>query len=378
MITKTIKKILIALLCICSFTLLACNKTSHTEIPTIEVAVHRSNKFDSAIFNMTPEEFSDLGFDLGDSVDITFPDGTEYLDVPYYNGYYAQVGNPIIVAYPGNDYITIAISFGNLWTPLNLQNDDIVTLKLNTKGKYLSLQETFNQTYDTTQTEDQTDEEFANFREVNGGNLKENYIYRGASPVDNRKGRATCANKLIEKYQIQTIIDLSDSEENMEKNFAQDGFDSEYAKNLYLNEQTIVLSMSVNYASTEFKESLASGLRFMMEHESPIYIHCTEGKDRTGFVCMVLEALCSSTYEEMCEDYMLTYQNYFGINQETSKEKYEAIKDLYFNSMLTYLTGIEDENELRNLDYRNHAMSYLIACGLTEDEIYHLIDVLTK
>lgn len=47
----------------------------------------------------------------------------------------------------------------------------------------------------------------------------------------------------------------------------------------------------------------------------PILIHCNEGKDRTGFVCAVLEALCGASILEITEDYMKSFENYFEVQK---------------------------------------------------------------
>jgi len=52
----------------------------------------------------------------------------------------------------------------------------------------------------------------------------------------------------------------------------------------------------------------------MASADGPYLVHCLEGKDRTGFVCIVLEALMSATYQEIVDDYMLTYNNYYHID----------------------------------------------------------------
>ncbi len=62
----------------------------------------------------------------------------------------------------------------------------------------------------------------------------------------------------------------------------------------------------------------------ILDNDGPYYIHCLEGKDRTGYVCMVIEALCGASYEELVEDYFITYHNYYGIEKGTSK--YDLIK----------------------------------------------------
>ena len=67
----------------------------------------------------------------------------------------------------------------------------------------------------------------------------------------------------------------------------------------------------------------------MSKNEGPYYIHCVEGKDRTGFVCAVIEGLANATYEEIVDDYMKTYDNYYGVNESSNREKKIIIKAIY-------------------------------------------------
>ena len=43
----------------------------------------------------------------------------------------------------------------------------------------------------------ESDEAFASFRAMSGGNLKDRFIYRGASPVDINRNRAAVADVLV-------------------------------------------------------------------------------------------------------------------------------------------------------------------------------------
>ena len=47
-----------------------------------------------------------------------------------------------------------------------------------------------------------------------------------------------------------------------------------------------------------------------------LYVHGLEGKDRTGFMCAVLQMLCGASYEEILEYYMKTYENYYKITKK--------------------------------------------------------------
>ncbi len=353
-------------------TLAACG--GKTEALTASVS--KDPKFDSAVLTLTADDFAAAGFSFGDSFDISFSNGESYSDVPYYNGYYVKTGDPVIVAYPKNEYVLIACNNRDLWTPLGLKDGDTVELTLNTAGKYLATYEALGQSYSTERSDYASDEAFANFRAMSGGRLKENFLYRGASPVDNSRGRAAVADALLEAAGIQCILDLADSEEELEGYLADESFASEYTRSLYEQGRDVLLSMSANYDSDDYKASVAQGLRHLLQYGGPAYIHCMEGKDRTGFVCLVLEALAGAGYDELCADYMTTYANYYGITEDGTPERYEAVASLYFDSFIEYLTGSAEID--RSVDYTEAARAYLTACGMTETEIDELTALITE
>lgn len=39
-----------------------------------------------------------------------------------------------------------------------------------------------------------------------------------------------------------------------------------------------------------------------------------EGKDRTGYVCALLEGLCGATFDEIIDDYLITCSNFYNID----------------------------------------------------------------
>ena len=73
----------------------------------------------------------------------------------------------------------------------------------------------------------------------------------------------------------------------------------------------------------------------MIEKDGPYLVHCTEGKDRAGFVAGLLEALMGSTVDEIKEDYMITYMNYYGV--EYGSEQYEKIAESNIHSLYEIL-----------------------------------------
>ena len=108
-------------------------------------------------------------------------------------------------------------------------------------------------------------------------------------------------------------------------------------------------------------------------------VHCVEGKDRTGYVMMVIEALLNASYQEIVDDYMITYGNYYNITKETDIERYETIKEKNIDLMLHYI--IDDEKNEKDLskidDYATLAKKYLLSINMTESIIDNLIQKLS-
>ncbi|MBO4832317.1 MAG: tyrosine-protein phosphatase [Oscillospiraceae bacterium] len=340
--------------------------------------VSKDEKFGAAFLSMSQEEFESLGFRLGDAVDIEFQNGYSLSDVPYFNGYYVRNGEPVMVAYPGDPYIRITLNNMGIWDTAGLKEGDTVTITLVEEGKYLAIQEALGQIYSFDRSDYPSDEAFCNFRSFSAGKIKENFMYRGASPVDNSRNRAAYVDDLLEQNGIRFIIDLADSEEDMNGYTASDGFSSEYAESLYENGCMVLLDMGSGYTGQVYKEKVVQGLRAALEHEGPIYIHCMEGKDRTGFVCLLLEALAGASFDEMKKDYMTTYGNYFGVTEDGTPEKYDAIVDLYFVPFMEFLHGTDDLSKLEKANYKNDARDYLKEGGMTNKEINQLRKMITK
>ncbi|MCF0116978.1 MAG: tyrosine-protein phosphatase, partial [Bacilli bacterium] len=317
-------------------------------------------------------------FKFGDSCDITFSNNLKFEDIPFYSGYYVRTGEPLIVGYPGYQYIAVTRNNEGLWTSSNLSLDDKVTVTLREEGKYIDTQEALSQSYSNNRSEYTSDIQFANFRALSGGNLKDNFLFRGASPVDNQKNRASIVNNMLEEKEIKFILDLADSEEEYLSYQDNEDFDSYYSASLYEKGNVALLSMGSSYGSDVYKQKLASGLKKMINANGPMYIHCLEGKDRTGFVCLLLEGLAGATYEEMLIDYMKTYENYYGISKESSLNKYNAIANLYFHDFMSYLHRTDDVETLKNASYVDDVTRYLSEAGMTSSEIISFANLISK
>ena len=96
-------------------------------------------------------------------------------------------------------------------------------------------------------------------------------------------------------------------------------------------------------------------------------MHCTEGKDRAGYVSALLECFMGATYDEVVEDYMKTYVNYYGVEKGT--EKYDAIANSNIIKSLKKAFGVDD---LSKANLVACATAYMKEIGLTDAEIAKL------
>jgi len=124
----------------------------------------------------------------------------------------------------------------------------------------------------------------------------------------------------------------------------------------------------MNPADVSFRSGLADGLRFMIENEGPYLVHCTEGKDRAGFVSALLECLMGADPHAVVSDYMETYYNYYGVQAGT--EQYQVIVNANIRSLLESIFAVAD---FYACDPAAEARDYLLESGLASAEIDKLM-----
>lgn len=318
--------------------------------------------------DISPDDFNGLGFRFGDSCDVLFSDGYVLKDIPYYNGYYCRSGESLLVAYPGYEQVRIAVNNGaESWTAYNCREGETVTVTLAEAGKYADIQNALNTVYSNNRADYPDDETFANFRPLSVGRIRKDTFYRGASPMDDTYRRAAYADRLIRDAGVRYVIDLADTDESIRRDA--ELYHPEYALTLYKAGLVVPLSLGFSYMSESYQASLSAALLEMMKHEGPYYIHCQEGKDRTGFVCMLLEALGGADAAELEADYMKTYANYYGILPGSAK--YDAIVSVKFTDECSQLAA------LGGGDPEAGARAYFRRGGMTEEEVDRLRRFLT-
>ena len=325
-------------------------------------------------------ELEKAGFAYGDILKITI--GGKEFSVPYGSDY-SDVDQGSVVLRNSGGHLTLAINMGNFAEKNGFAtkktNEDktyewyyangvamplTVSIAMGEKGGYYE-QWLIHQLKRTNNREDYaglTDAQFANFRVIATTGMGRKTLYRSSSPINPELGRNTYADKAAKAAGIKTFMNLADNEEKAK---TYEG----YADSYYAKQNVVFLNLGVDFTEPSFKKGLADGLRYMTTHEGPYLVHCTEGKDRAGFVSALLECFMGATYDEVCADYMTTYENYYGVEKGT--EKYTAILNSNIVKSLKSAFGVED---LTKADLKAEAADYLKEIGLTDAEIAKLAE----
>lgn len=347
-------------------------------ITTGEMNVITGKRYDSFYLPITPAEFEALGFQRGDGVDVTLSNGEVYYNIPYYTDDYCRLFEYYVYPNIFDNSIDVCCNYlPGFYIEENIDNSTVASITLHERGKYKYVEDRMNIEYSDKPEDFPSEEIFANFRELSGGKIAPGKFYRGASPVNDNRNRCRYVNKLIEKNEIAYILNLADSEKTFRS--YDEKYDTEftYAWDRYLEDNTYFVEMDFDYTNVDYAQWIADGLIDMLGHEGPYYIHCNEGKDRTGFVCALLEGLVGASYEEMRDDYMLTYHNYYGIDKDSDPETYELIEEIYFDSFMMLLHGNKDHKTLKKNNYKKDIEKYLLSGGMTKKQIKKLKKLLT-
>lgn len=360
--------IAIIIVCMMAMQLVSCksNNSSANKAKPVQASVIKIEKYGHAVLDITTANFIAAGYDLGDIVCVSF--GAYEYTMPFYDGYYSNPKNLMLRGSSLEDYIAVCINYGDFSSEKNINVGDTARITMSKKAGMRDIQELYSLQYSNNPNDYSDTETFANFRAITVGSIKNGKLYRIASPINNQNGRAPFASNFIDSVGIKSVLNLADSNEDVEKYLANiDGYLA-YYRNLYEKGNVIAVDLSGNFYSEEFASSIAEGLTFLAKKEPPYCIHCTEGKDRTGYVAMLLEALMGATLDEIINDYMLSFYNYYGIDKEREPQRYQAVLDVNLMEMLRHVTGDSIE-KLGQIDLEVAATSYLIAAGMTQENI---------
>jgi len=334
-------------------------------------------KYGNIVLSITQEELFAAGYVCGDVLTVRFPGHT--LELPLCSNYSdVDSGKAGVFARDEDLCVVLAINMGDFASVYGLAvkttHEDnsyewnwaegitgpvCFTLSMKEVGGYRDEYLLHQLSYSDVRGDypDLSDAEFANFREVTTTGMGGGILFRTASPINPERNRSVFADEAIRAAGVTVVMNLADDEASARSHA---GFEGSY----YAGTAFIALNMGVDFTAAEFREKLAEGLRFFAGHPGVYAVHCLEGKDRTGFVIALLECFMGASLEEVAEDYMLTFSNYYGVTPGDAR--YDTILG---SGILKSLAKAFETEDLEHADLSACAAAYLEACGLTAEEL---------
>lgn len=361
-----------ALVLILVVMLSGCAKTVETTAHVAEIA-----KYGNLILDITGAELFNQGYEYGDVLEVRVAGRT--VEVPLCSNYSdvdngvavlraASADSPLVLAINMSDFATtygiaakstIEEEPGYEWDYL-IQAPVEIKITMKQEGGYRD-QWLVHQLVGSVERSDYahlSDEAFANFRVIDTTGMGAGKLYRSSSPINPAIGRSTYADKAARDAGIRTVINLADPSNVYET--PEDSY--------YRNCQVTYLNLGMDPVAEDFKAGLAQGMRSIISGEAPYLIHCNEGKDRAGFVSAVLECLMGATADEVVDDYMETFFNYYGVEKGT--EKYNAVVNSNIIPTLKTIFGVAD---IYTADLEAEAEAYFMEdLGLSAKEVAEL------
>ena len=350
------------------------NNSTVTEPIQITTTIYDISKHGNLILYMYGSDLFDKGFEHGDIVEITI--GDKKWDVPICTNYSdVDNGSAVLRATAATDGVVLAINMGDFATTAEIASKTVIEEDPGYRWDYL-MESTFQikiamkeeggyreewlirQLVRTNERADYShlsDEAFANFRVIETTGMGKGVLYRSSSPINPGLGRNTYADKAAMDAGIMTVVNLADASNTYE------GTENFY----YSTCQVTYVNLGMDFLSEANLSGIAKGMRFIINNDGPYLIHCNEGKDRAGFASALLECLMGATLDEVIDDYMITYYNYYGV--EKGNEKYNAVVN---NILIKLLNETFKVDDVYKANLVQEAEAFLIEdAGLTADEV---------
>ena len=341
-------------------------------------------EFGGVELDLTEEDLRGIGCEFGDRVLIEI--NGKKIDAIFVTSY-SGVG--ILDAYvstqtvPTEETLTLGMFNADVWGITGCKAGDVAKVVKNGTDPNISKL----QKYLAGTIEDMTgipEEQFANFRAVGSPNMKGDLLYRSVSPFREGTLRSEVAVQLYEANGIEYILSIGDEPSKVEACRQMYG-DSYYLVQLY--DSGNVFIESINPSLNIHPDDLRRIMMTIAESDGRIVINCQLGKDRTGMVIAMLQALTGSTYDQIKAEYLQSFVNLYGI--DVGSEEYETLGRMMFDRLfyvfaypeLSDMAGSVDWSVLDGyqFDMEQITLNFLKNyANMTDAEIDRLIDRLSQ
>ena len=337
-----------------------------SERPSIEAVLSEEEHARGLVMSITAEDLESIGASYGGDLEISY--GEKKIIALYtQHGKGAGMFSPVVNHSESTGQVTISVGSASL-EDLGLEAGDSVRITYAGPDPLYGLMPHYIEGSTSVRADYDSDQQFGNYREISRGDIREGLLYRTSSPFNLRSERTAYSDAFLRENGITSLITMDMNPEDVEKSCESLPSDA-YAPTIFEAGKVHASVLSVSFFS--HPEQMRFVLQSFLDAEGSIAIHCTFGKDRTGFYCAVLESLAGASYEEVRADFMLSMCNYYHF--EPGTEEYDAVAATYVDRILYILGHPEYKDHPALVDWRSVSYEpYDMESKVTE----YLVDVI--
>jgi protein-tyrosine phosphatase len=115
----------------------------------------------------------------------------------------------------------------------------------------------------------------------------------------------------------------------------------------------------------EYQEALAKEIRtFANPDNFPVYVHCSLGRDRTGTLCFLMQALLGVGETDIYRDYELSFMARTGKQPSDRAQIAQYMVGLPFAQLYNYIKKLDKSKTMQE-----NAETFMLSIGITANEI---------
>jgi len=359
--SKVVIAIFAIAMCIIGSYVLWGQTDDHDGRTVVECTVIEYDEFGAAILSVDMRTMDSLNAPYGSDLSVEF-NGHKYTAI-FVKDYAGAPAFSVYVNFISSEKCyTLGVFNSRFTEEQKIPIGDTVKLSLIGMNEYYPRIPNYLKGYSNDRDDYSSDQAFANYRMLIGGDLAEGRVYRCSTPWGGY-GRGAISDGFLKKAGVDYLIGMDKSEEAVAEMVAKTG--DLYSSQLFLDGKVSARFLSPAVHSNP--EEIRWVIDRILESEGSIGIFCKLGKDRTGMYCTILQGVAGATLEEATDDFMLSITNYYGLEKGT--DEYNAVyemllfRQLYLfqhPDMIDHVLDIDwSKAELKDFDLHEVIISFL-------------------
>ena len=114
-----------------------------------------------------------------------------------------------------------------------------------------------------------------------------------------------------------------------------------------------------------YREALLTEIRVFANADNlPVYVHCSLGRDRTGTICFLINALLGVGEQDLFRDYEISSMARTGKSKDSPNSEPSYMTGVVFQYLYDYIKNFQPGKTLQE-----NAEAFMLSIGITESEI---------